>query len=245
MCVDEVLAVGDIAFQKKCLGKMGDIAKEGRTVLFVSHNLNAIVRLCERTILLDNGHIVKEGDSHKVVSEYQRSGSGTKAERVWPDIRQAPGSDIIRLRALRIINQQGITSESIDIRQTVGIEMEFVVLKPGIILVPTYHIFNDEGIELFCLMDQDPHWKRKARDIGRYISTVWIPGNFLSEGEISVDTLVITPPRPVESDFYERYVVAFRVIDSFDGDGARGDYTNHMSGVIRPLLSWDTKYFIK
>lgn len=91
LLVDEVLAVGDAAFQKKCLGKMEDVAKIGRTVFFVSHNMPAVTRLCQRTILLDEGQIIEDGPSHQVVSSYLQSGTGTSAAREWADLTKAPG----------------------------------------------------------------------------------------------------------------------------------------------------------
>src|SRR5215468_2845592 len=91
LLVDEVLAVGDIRFQKKCLGKMQDVGQQGRTVLFVSHNMPAITRLCERALRLDEGHVVQDGPSHRVVSAYLTSDVGTMAAREWPDPAQAPG----------------------------------------------------------------------------------------------------------------------------------------------------------
>jgi len=90
LIVDEVLAVGDARFQKKCLNKMQDVGQQGRTVLFVSHNMQAITRLCKRTILLDEGKIIADGPSHKVVGVYLNSGRGTTASREWPDPTNAP-----------------------------------------------------------------------------------------------------------------------------------------------------------
>ena len=92
LIVDEVLAVGDASFQKKCLGKMQDVGKEGRTVLFVSHSMAAIARLCERTILLDEGRVLQDGPSHQVVTAYLASGRGTPALRVWRNAAKAPGA---------------------------------------------------------------------------------------------------------------------------------------------------------
>jgi lipopolysaccharide transport system ATP-binding protein len=241
LMVDEVLAVGDAAFQKKCLGKMGDVAKEGRTVLFVSHNMSSITRLCQRTILLDEGNILCDGPSHQVVSVYLQSGVGTTAVREWPDLSKAPGNDIVRLHAVRVRTKDGEITDAVDIRHPIGIEMEFEVLKPGHVLLPNYHFFNEEGICAFIAGDHDPVWRRQPRPVGRYISTAWIPGNFLSEGSLIVGAAISTP-NPVIVHFYERDAVAFQVIDSLDGDSARGDYAGPIPGVVRPLLQWITQF---
>jgi len=242
LLMDEVLAVGDTVFQKKCLGKMGDVAKQGRTVLFVSHNMAAVTRICQRTILLDGGRILRDGSSPKVVSDYLKSGLGMTAMREWPDISKSPGNDIVRLCAVRVRTEDGQIKEAIDIRNPVGIEMEFEVLKPGYVLGPNYHFFNEEGIYVFVTGDHDPTWHNRPRPVGRYISTAWIPGNFLAEGSLIVGAAIGTL-EPFTIHFYERDVVAFQVVDSLDGNSARGDYAGPMPGVVRPLLKWTTQFY--
>ena len=241
LLVDEVLAVGDASFQKKCLSKMQSVGEEGRTVLFVSHNMPAITRLCPRTILLDAGSVMHDGPSPQVVSTYLRSGIGTTAARVWPDINKAPGNDIVRLLAIRVRTEDDEIADAVDIRKPVGIEMEFEVLKPGHVLAPNYHLNTEEGINAFVTIDQDPVWNRRPRTPGRYVSTAWIPGNMLSEGSMIVDAIISNLDKAM-NHFHERDAVAFQVVDSFDGDSARGDYAGHYAGVVRPLLRWTTKF---
>ena len=101
LMVDEVLAVGDARFQKKCLNKMEDISHSGRTVIFVSHNMSAVTRICQRAILLEEGRVVASGESHDIVSAYLRGGAGTTGVREWPDISRAPGGKFCRLRKIR------------------------------------------------------------------------------------------------------------------------------------------------
>jgi lipopolysaccharide transport system ATP-binding protein len=241
LLVDEVLAVGDARFQRKCLDKMQDVGRQGRTVLFVSHNMPAVTRLCPRTILLDSGEVLRDGPSYKIVSAYLGSGLGTTAVREWPDLSKAPGNDIVRLCSVRVRTEDGRISDAIDIRQTVGIEMQFEVLTPGHVLVPNYHFFNEEGVYVFIASDQDPAWRRHPRPVGYYVSTAWIPANYLAEGSLIVGAAISTM-NPVTVHFYEREAVAFQVIDSLDGDSARGDYAGHMPGVVRPLLRWTTQF---
>ncbi|HLF26883.1 MAG TPA: ABC transporter ATP-binding protein [Anaerolineae bacterium] len=241
LLVDEVLAVGDARFQRKCLDKMQDVGEQGRTVLFVSHNMPAITRLCERAILLDDGQVRGDGPAHEIVGIYLTSGLGTTAAREWPDLTKAPGDDVVRLRAVRVCTEDGRVTEAVDIRKPIGIQMEYQVLKPGHILMPYYNVYNQEGIRLFSTIEQQPERRGRHRPIGCYKSTAWIPGNFLAEGVLLVGASLRTPERKVRH-FDEREVVAFQVIDSTDGDSARGDYTGPMSGVMRPLLKWDTHF---
>jgi lipopolysaccharide transport system ATP-binding protein len=241
LIVDEVLAVGDAAFQKKCLGKMKDISQGGRTVLFVSHDMSAIARLCERAILLDGGNTVKDGPTDQVVRAYLQSGLGITSKREWPDINKAPGNDIARLLSVQVVAEDGRLSESHDIRKSIGIEMEYEVLKPGYVLVPNIHVKNDEGLKLFVTLDLDPRYLRSPRPAGRYTSRVWIPGNFLAEGTIIAD-IALSSFNPQFVHFDEHEAVAFHVVDSMEGDTARGDYGGPLSGVVRPILKWTTTY---
>ena len=241
LLVDEVLAVGDARFQKKCLNKMQDVGQQGRTVLFVSHNMPAITRLCERAILLDEGKVLEDGPSHKVVSAYLSSGLGTTAVREWPDPAKAPSGDVARLRAVRVRKENGQIADAVDIRRPVAIEMEYEVLKSGYVLLPYYDFFNEEGVQVFTAVDQDPAWRKRPRPTGRYVSKAWIPGNLLSEGMLIANAVVITL-NPNTLQFYEHDAVAFQVIDSLDGDSARGDWAGKMVGAVRPLLKWSTHF---
>lgn len=241
LLVDEVLAVGDASFQRKCLNKMEDVGRQGRTVLFVSHNMQSITRLCDRTILLDGGRVLKDGPSHQVVGDYLSSGLGTTAAREWQHLMNAPGNDIVRLRRVRVCSEDGSTHDALDIRRPIGIEMEYEVFKEGQVLTPNFHFFNEEGTCVFIVSDQGTNWRGKPRPTGRYVSTVWIPGNFLAEGTLLVGAAVSTLD-PVVVHFYEADAVAFQVIDSLDGNSARGDYAGPLPGVVRPLLDWSTTF---
>ncbi|HLB10648.1 MAG TPA: ABC transporter ATP-binding protein, partial [Gemmatimonadaceae bacterium] len=241
LVVDEVLAVGDASFQKKCLAKMEDVGKHGRTVVFVSHNMMAVTRLCERTILLERGLVLADGPSHEVVGSYLRSGLGTTAHREWDDPESAPGNEIARLRGVCVRTEEGEISEAMDIRKPVRIEMTFDVLEGGHSLVPNFHLFNEEGVCVFIVNDQHADSGSRRRPIGRYVSTVLIPGNYLAEGSVVVRAVVSTMD-PVTIHFSENDAVAFQVIDSLDGDSVRGAYAGPFPGVVRPLLSWTTVY---
>jgi lipopolysaccharide transport system ATP-binding protein len=143
LLVDEVLAVGDARFQKKCLSKMEDVGQHGRTVLFVSHNMPAVTRLCKRCLLLQNGRLVKDGPSHEVVSAYLHADTGTTAEREWADAQRAPSGEIARLRAVKVRDQDGLISEAVDIREPVTIEMTFEVIRGGALLLPFFMFYNE------------------------------------------------------------------------------------------------------
>jgi lipopolysaccharide transport system ATP-binding protein len=241
LLVDEVLAVGDARFQKKCLNKMEDVGQGGRTVIFVSHNLAAVTRICQRAILLEGGRVVNDGPANQVVSSYLMGGLGTRAAREWTDLAQAPGGEICRLIGARIRTASGAISDSIDIRERLGIEIEFEVLQPGYLLLPHFYLWNEEGIPILGANDLDPTWRGRRRPAGRYVATGWIPGNLLAEGTVLVDVAVIATD-PFIAQIFEQSVIAFQVIGSLDGDTSRGDWAGQCLGVVRPMLEWTTAH---
>jgi len=241
LLVDEVLAVGDARFQKKCLAKMGEVGQAGRTVLFVSHSMPAVTRLCQRVLLLDEGRLVADGPAHRVVNAYLSSGVGTTAMRVWEDPAKAPRGEAARILAVRVCTEDGTVTDAVDIRRPVTIEVDYEVLKPGFPMFVHYQFVNEEGLHVFSAHELDTRWRRRPRPVGIWTTRAQIPGNLLSEGTLFVGVGVHTL-EPDRSEFYVPEAVAFSVIDSLDGDSARGDWAGHMGGVIRPLLDWQTTW---
>jgi lipopolysaccharide transport system ATP-binding protein len=240
LLVDEVLAVGDAQFQQKCLAKMHSIGQSGRTVLFVSHNMSAVTQLCQRAVLLDAGRLVDDGPPERVVRGYLRSHAPTQAAREWPDLRTAPGGEVARLCAVRVRTAAGVVRETVDIREPVGVEMEYEVLQEGRILMPSYLFFNEEALLLFGANHRDPRWSNRPRPRGRYRSTVWVPGNFFSEGRHFVDAELCVLD-PLYNECYESRAVSFHVIEGPEMGAARGDWQGEMGGAVRPLLEWSTE----
>jgi lipopolysaccharide transport system ATP-binding protein len=239
LLIDEVLAVGDAAFQKKCLGKMEEVGAQGRTVMFVSHNVQAITRLCPRAILLDSGSVVSDGESHRVTSHYLRSGGISPAERRW-NSQHAPGDAVAKLSGVRVLNKDGVISETIDIREPVYIEVEYLNcqsrLKPTVVV----HVLNEDGICLFASNDwNNRKWWHTPRSPGRVRATCTIPGNFLAEGQFFV-LVAIGSYNPNAIHALERDAVSFQIVDRSEGDGVRGEHAgDRWPGVIRPLLEWE------
>jgi len=239
---DEVLAVGDAAFRLKCMDKMQQIRESGRTILLVSHAMEAITRMCDQAVLLESGQVVGYGFPHDVIPNYLQTVRHVGAEKEWSDPQLAPGDDVVRLRKVRVRSESGDTVVAHDIRRPIGIEVDYEVLTSGHILVPNYHFHNAEGLLIFMAHDFQSEWRRKPRPLGEYTSTVWIPGNFLAEGQVVVSAAVCSYVPSTAVHCFERQVVAFQVIDSHDGDSARGDYTGPYPGVVRPVLKWMTTF---
>ncbi len=241
LIVDEVLAVGDANFQKKCLNKMESISREGHTVICVSHNMMVITRLCDRAIHLEEGRVKQNGRSQEVVSAYIGSGTTVKAVREWPDPEDSPGGNVARLREVKVRTANGQTTGVIDIRHPITVEMGYKVLMSGYMLMPNMHFFNEHGVNIFSTHDIDPEWRGRERPKGDYVSRINIPGNLFSAGIIFVSVGFETI-QPSIFQFYEQDVVSFDVIESFDFNTARGDYKGRIQGTIRPLLKWTTQF---
>jgi len=241
LIVDEVLAVGDVSFQKKCLNKMREVGQTGRTVLFVSHDMQSIARLCSRAIWMKDGAIAKDGAATDVISDYLHEQSQKGAEKVWEMQEKSPGNEIVRLRRVRVCDEAGETVSAIDIRRPVSVEMTYDVLREGKVLVPNIHFYNEQGVCIFVSHDWNSRFRTEPRTVGTYISKIRVPGNFLAEGTIFV-TAAISTYLPFEVHVQERDTIAFSVIDSLDGDSMRGDYAGLLPGVVRPNLDWETEF---
>lgn len=241
LIIDEVLAVGDTAFQKKCINKMQAVGREGRTVLFVSHNMPAVNMLCDRAILLNGGRIVNKGPVHDVVSAYLINASGAMEYQEWNDSDTAPGSEVARLRAVRIRSEDGVPAHHLDVLKPFRIDMEYEVLEGGHILSPFFEFYNDEDVHCFGAVDLDPAWRNTPRPPGRYISTAWIPANLLNEGTMMV-SVGMASMNPFRLEIEAPSVVSFNVFDQMNGKSARGDWTGSWAGAMRPMLKWSTDY---
>ncbi len=241
LMVDEVLAVGDLAFQRKCLSKMRDVNKKGRTILFVSHNMQAITRICDRAIWIKDGEIAADGEANEVVGIYLNSQLETSSQRVWNNLEDAPGNDIARLKSVSLLNNDGENSSTFDIRKPVLIEMVYEVLQNDKILMPSFQLYNDEGICVFTSNDLDEKYRHETRKKGTYTSRAQIPANFLAEGNFFVAVSAATY-EPFSEHFNERDVAAFLITDGMQGDSARGDFAGNMQGVVRPIFHWETDF---
>jgi lipopolysaccharide transport system ATP-binding protein len=241
LLVDEVLAVGDAEFQRRCLGRMEELSNSGRTVLFVSHQMQAISQLCDHAIELEHGQIVNEGPAGEVVARYLQRVGGSASEISWPDIATAPGGKVVRLRSVRIVNEAGATTDAADVRHSLGVEIAFAVLQQGYKVLPKIKVLDNQGSVAFNALDTSERWN-EATEPGDYVSTAWIPGNVLNEGLHSVEVAVVELGLvKLINRAGMRDVVSFHVQDPGEGDSARGNFRGQLRGVVRPLLEWTTE----
>lgn len=232
MIIDEVLAVGDFAFQKKCLGKMNEVAKHGRTVLFVSHDLSAVNALCERAILLHEGSLVMNGPTNEVTAYYLDTANKLYSPVTWVDSHQGACSEIRLHRAG--INQRGVATKAVDCRQPFAIVFEYENKE----ILPHSRLFivirNARGEIVFTTSDHDLlDEETLERTLGRFVSEVTVPGGLLKIGSyygtIGAD---IKNERVI---FAEDDVINFEVFES--GDDTLAERHKRV-GLVAPLLQW-------
>ena len=237
LLVDEVLAVGDAAFQRKCLGRMGRAAEEGRTVLFVSHNMTAVQGLCSRAIWLGEGELKDEGAPGAVVSRYLQDAAATLTQQLWPDPISAPGNDRVRLRAARAAAAGVERAEPITTRTPVLLEFEYWNLREGAQLSLTLHLANEDGVLVLSAGPVgEQQWAGRPLPRGVFRDTCLIPGDLLNDGLHRVELLVVD--RDTELVHRERDVLVFEVRDSPD---PRSRWFGKWKGAVRPLLGWTTE----
>ena len=236
--VDEVLAVGDAAFQKKCLGKMGTVAKEGRTILFVSHNMTAVQSLCQRGLWLDRGQVVRSGPIDAVVSKYLQTTTTTFVEQVWPHLDTAPGNEQVKLHSLCIRPENGVRPEQLTVRTPFAIEIGYWNLIPQARLNLSLALYNQEGV---CVLSSpsvnEPQWFGRPLPTGLFRSSCHIPGNLLNDGMYRMVVLIVQDAAHIL--YCHEDAVVFEIGDTVEG---RGNWYGKWIGVVRPALEWITEY---
>lgn len=239
LLVDEVLAVGDVAFQKKCLGKMGEIQKEGRTVLLVSHNMSSIMNLCGRAILLDAGHLTRDADAPHVVQEYLLAGGAADGEIAWSDPVDAPGNDDVRLHSVKIL-QDGVDGASpvIDISKEVRVQIDYWCLRGGLPFLSSIWLRDKMGVDVFASSNANSasltndSWYGRPHPKGLFRAMCRIPGNFLNDGRYSVTPIIVR--MPYTRVVFEEDLISFTARDN---SGFQGRWI----GAVRPKLAWHTE----
>ncbi|MBS1504959.1 MAG: ABC transporter ATP-binding protein, partial [Bacteroidetes bacterium] len=211
LIIDEVLAVGDAEFQRKCLGKMGDVSKqEGRTVLFVSHNMTSISNLCNTGILLSNGVIEMTGGTREVVDAYAKNNLRLGASREWLSAGGRPGNHIVSLLSVRTINESRVPAGIFDSTERIGIEISYRVLEEGHVLWHGINFFTDDGLNIFDSHSVTSPWYDRPHPKGDYKTIAWLPGNLLNEGRVTINVAIFNHTQH-QIHLHEKEVIAFEI----------------------------------
>ncbi|MEW5870884.1 MAG: ABC transporter ATP-binding protein [Chloroflexota bacterium] len=239
LVVDEVLAVGDAEFQRKCLGKMSDVARSGRTVLFVSHNMSAVLRLTEETIVLDRGKLVLNAATPRSVDYYMSSGFAQIGERRWFDNEIPANSAPFRPLALRICDAKGQVVETVRSTEPLTIEMQYCLDAPITGLRVGLYLQTARGELVFTSFDTDDiaqFESHTTRQAGSYVSRCEVPADFLNEGRYVLG--VNASSYRVQRYFQDEQALTFTV----DAAGAPGmQWPEVRQGLVRPRLNWQIR----
>lgn len=271
LMLDEVLAVGDMAFQQKCLKKVEGLTSGGRTVLFVSHSMSDVVRFCERAIWLDEGRVVIDGPAKAVCDKYMAQFLKITSSKSWeskekaevlqtspapkttPDAAPAkivctnsssvfaPDRQHVRILSVRTVNDLRETIVSIPVNQPVGIEMEYEVLIEEKILLPAFAFYSEKEVLLFVSVYTDPEYMTKIKPVGRYRSTTWIPAHFLNVGVISISASITSPGPKLERHVVENKAIQFYVLEAGLDTESAAGLYREVPGAVRPKLKWETQ----
>jgi len=236
LVVDEVLAVGDAEFQRKCMGKMSDVAQAGRTVLFVSHNMSAVLRLTEETIVLDKGNLVYRAPTPQAVDYYMAAGITGAGERIWTSDEIPAESAPFTPIALRLRDTRGDVVDTLRSTEPINLEIEYCLDQPITGLRVGIYLLTMRGEYVFTSFDIDNPSQFEqlgVRQRGHYISRCSIPANTLNEGRYVLAVNAST--FRVKRYFWDDHALAFSV----DATGAPGkQWPEPRMGSIRPALDW-------
>jgi lipopolysaccharide transport system ATP-binding protein len=227
LIIDEVLAVGDAQFQRKCLGKMGEVAKAGRTVLFVSHNMPALRNLCPRAIWLSDGTIRDDGPSARVVASYLQAGAEVTMDRVWEG-ESAPGNDIVRMHSVQITYDGKERGANISVSTELTVEIQCWNFERNAQLNFSVILYDKHDVCIFNTLSRP-----KTYPAGKITGSCRIPGDFLNDGIYRLRVLLVKNQGIILVDVEN--AVSFDVQDSRDID-----WYQKWVGAVRPKLEWRT-----
>ena len=229
LLVDEVLAVGDASFQRKCLGKMGDVSRQGRTIVFVSHNMIALKKLCTQAVWLDGGQMVERGEAGLVIDHYLQKNTGMNLESFWEDEGREPGDERVRLRSVRVISPSG-SGAPITVHTPLQIEITYWNYVPDTTLNVSMFLTSLEEVCAFVsVSDFAP------RPVGLVRHTVEIPGDFLNADSYYVNLWIVKDASV--GILFKENAVAFEVAEG----EVVGNWYGRIPGAVRPKLKWKSE----
>lgn len=232
MVIDEVLAVGDAAFQKKCLGKMRENADGGRTVIFVSHSMSTVTSLCDTAVYLSKGRLIMTGTPQETLSVYMSEGAGSQANQtIFESDNPLAGDEIVRALSIRLIDESGNLVESRDISQNVYIETVYRVNKTGYNPLPALYFYTQAGEHVFTGFAPP----MDARDVGEYRSVLVVPANLMNVGGyFCALTLETYAPRLRHAAINDVLYIEM----TEDVARRETEWAAPIVGSVRPKLSW-------
>jgi lipopolysaccharide transport system ATP-binding protein len=226
LIIDEVLAVGDLEFQNKCLGKMDDVAKDGRTVIFVSHDTEALSTLCKNGVLLNSGLIKQVGDIKEVLNTYHSKYQDAFVE--YNDSNR-PKDDFVALNQVEIVTRNGEQKYDADLTEEFGIRIRYTILKDGFKPCPNVHFYTSSGVYCFAFVFNTP----ESFEPGNYEAVCWIPKDLLNNITYNIG-VAFTTMKSQHIHFYQKDLLQIEIMER--KSSRLHDWGGGFLGVIRPKL---------
>ncbi len=231
LIVDEVLAVGDSEFQKKCLGKMKDVSSSGRTILFVSHNATAIQGLCNKAAFLQKGNLVKYGEVGEVLHDYMTSISKFQLQQNWETPEEAPGTDQVRIKNIEVVPEFVDGSKNIDVRTPLKVNIEFWNMLESAHLNLSIFLYNMTGECVFNVGSQ-----AKTFTKGLIKGMLEIPANFLNDGSYYISIMIVKDT--ADPIYFMEDAISFDVADWREGTNWYGKWPGAVRPINIPVQTW-------
>ena len=241
LLLDEVLAVGDFEFQKRCVEKIEQLARNGHTIMLVSHDLSKVEKLCQRAIWLEGGEIKMDDKAEKVTKALVQSAAGYSVSLEWTDENVEYQNQFVRLRRIRLVDENHKALKQIDLTQSFGVEIEFDVLTDDHLIVPRLDFTDGLNTLLFSAFEVDSEWHHKNRPNGRHTCTAWLPKNLFGEGELGIGVSILSF-RPWTIHFEAQNLLRIEIVSGSAQLTSRGHFEGNIPGLIRPLLNWTSEY---
>ncbi len=242
LIVDEVLAVGDGDFQKKCLGRMRSLRTQGRTVLIVSHQMQVVSSLCSRVLVLTSGALQYDGAAIEGVNHYRGSASAGQSH-VFDSrlMNKRIGDHVAELHRAWLSNSAGEQSGVFDLSESITIEMDYSIHQDvDKVAFPNFHVFDESGEYVFCTAASSTQLGPFRQRRGHYHASCVIPPHLLNAGTFTVGVALTSLNPGLSVSFFERDALQFQVTEDFDAtlDNQRHGYASRVPGPIRPDLDW-------
>jgi lipopolysaccharide transport system ATP-binding protein len=243
LIVDEVLSVGDAQFQERCIRRLQEVVKDGRTLLFVSHGAGLVRRVCERAICLKSGKLVADGPAAETLQFYEKSIQGEHSQQlgevIFPPGKE-PGDSAAKILSCRVTDAEGEPITKIASNREIRFIMDFRIVSGGQLLRPAAFVKDAFGNTLFWTCDLDPSLRRSAFAPGVYRTSFVIPGDLLAPGDITVSAGLGEATSGGLARAQVDDVLRISVEDDMSETSVRGHYTGPLPGSFRPRLRWET-----
>lgn len=231
LIVDEVLAVGDAEFQKKCLGKMKDVSNSGRTLLFVSHNLTAVQGLCNKAAFLQKGQLIKYGEAGEVLHEYIQRTSKYQLSQEWESQASAIGNNLVKIKKIELVPQYLDGSRNIDVHTPLKLNFEFWNQVEGAELNLSMFLYSITGECIFNISNKPSIYQK-----GIVKGQCTIPGDFLNDGSYYISMMIVKDAS--SAAYFMEEAITFDIVEDRDKSAWHGKWPGAIRPMNIPLVSW-------